>query len=247
MKLRALVVDDEELARKDLVSILSRLDNFSIITEAENVPDARKKLESDDFDVVFLDVEMPRESGFSLLQSLDNSMKVIFVTAFDEYAVRAFEVNALDYLVKPVEEERLRNSVNRILLREPLNDEDDQASEEVDESPLNYDDVLFLHMGNEYQFVKIREIKYIIAANDYSEIFLRDGSNNLVRKSMLYWERRLPPDKFQRIHRSTIINLNDVEKLTPWFNNSRQVYLKGVEKPFTLSRRYFLKLKKLLG
>lgn len=234
-KLKAVIVDDERLARKDLISLLKEQDNIEVVAEAADVPSAIETISEFKPDIIFLDIQMPGESGFDLLEKLKTDAKVIFVTAYDEYAIRAFEVNALDYLLKPVNPERLQKALERIFVEE-----------ESDEQPLrelNYEDHLFLLLDNSMRFLKVNTILYISAAGDYSEIFTNVGNKHLALKSMKEWEDRLPHQHFCRIHRSTIINLNHVDRLEEWFNYSYRVYLKGIREPFIMSRRYASKLK----
>jgi len=236
---KVLVVDDERLARKDIISLLSVHDNMTVVGEADDVPSAIKAIEKLNPDVIFLDIQMPGDSGFDLLEKADIDAHVIFVTAYDEYAIRAFEVNALDYLLKPVNPDRLAKTLEKLDLQEQ-------------ETParirrLNYDDRLFLMLGRHYKFLKVKTILNIIAAGDYSEVLTSDGNKSLTLKSMKEWETRLPDQHFIRIHRSTIINMEYIDRVEEWFNFSFKVYLKGIEVPFLISRRYATKLKDKLG
>ena len=178
---------------------------------------------------------MPGRSGFDLLNEIKTEAKIIFVTAYDEYAIRAFEVNAVDYLLKPVTHERLRNAVERL--------QSGQNEETGFVRNLKYDDRLFLTLDSQLQFFKVSSILSICSAGDYSEVNLSGNTRGLTLKSMREWEERLPEEYFCRIHRSTIINLEYVEKLEEWFNNSFRVYIKGTKDPYLLSRRYAAKLK----
>jgi len=234
-----LVVDDERLARKDIISLLSVHENMTVVGEADDVPSAIKAIEKLNPDVIFLDIQMPGDSGFDLLEKADVDAHVIFVTAYDEYAIRAFEVNALDYLLKPVNPERLAKALEKLEFQEQ-------------ETParirrLNYDDRLFLLLGKHYKFLKVKTILNIMAAGDYSEVLTSDGNKSLTLKSMKEWETRLPDQQFIRIHRSTIINMEFIDRVEEWFNFSFKVYLKGIEEPFLISRRYATKLKEKLG
>jgi len=234
-----LVVDDERLARKDIVSLLSVHENMTVVGEADDVPSAIKAIEKLNPDVIFLDIQMPGDSGFDLLEKADVDAHVIFVTAYDEYAIRAFEVNALDYLLKPVNPDRLAKALEKLELQEQ-------------ETParirrLNYDDRLFLLLGKHYKFLKVKTILNIMAAGDYSEVLTSDGNKSLTLKSMKEWETRLPDQQFIRIHRSTIINMEFIDRVEEWFNFSFKVYLKGIEEPYLISRRYATKLKDKLG
>ena len=237
--LNALVVDDERLARKDLISLLCAYDNISVIGEAEDVPSAVSAIERLNPDVIFLDIQMPGDSGFDLLEQVDIESQIIFVTAYDEYAIRAFEVNALDYLLKPVNPERLEKALDKL---------DSQAQNSLIKTRvLDYEDRLFLMLGRHFKFLKVKTILVITAAGDYSEVLTSDGTKSLALKSMKEWESRLPQTHFIRIHRSTIINMEFIDRVEEWFNYSFRVYLKGFEEPYVISRRYAAKLKEKLG
>lgn len=231
----AVIVDDERLARNKLRSLLAKHFEIQIIGEADSVRNALDAIERLRPDVVFLDIQMPGESGFDLLYKASSPFKVIFVTAFDEYAIRAFDVNALDYLLKPVNPDRLARAIER--LSSP------QSESEKPERSLEYDDHLFLAIEERSVFLKISSIECISAAGPYSEILTWDKKKALVLKSLKEWETRLPEKHFTRIHRSTIINIEYVERIEKGFNYSYDVYLRGIKEPFVMSRRYASKLK----
>ena len=238
-KLSALIVDDERLARRELAGMLADYDFIHICGEADDVPTALQQVHTLKPDIIFLDIQMPGKSGFDLLKDLDPDIKIIFVTAFDEYAIRAFEVNALDYLLKPIHPERLAAAIDRI-----------QTDSEQEVSPnkiLKYEDRLFLHFNTGMNFLKISSILSISAAGDYTQVLLHDNKKGLTPKSMKEWEQRLPESYFCRIHRSTIINMEHIERLEEWFNYSYRVYMKGQKEPYSLSRRYVAKLKSKMG
>jgi len=237
--LNALVVDDERLARKDLISLLRAHGNITVVGEADDVPSAVKAIEKLCPDVIFLDIQMPGDSGFDLLDRTEVEARIIFVTAYDEYAIRAFEVNALDYLLKPVDPERLAKALEKLELQE---------QETVARTRrLDYSDRLFLMLGRNFKFLKVNSLVQVTAAGDYSEVLTSDGNKGLTLKSMKEWETRLPPQHFVRIHRSTIINMDFVDRVEEWFNYSFRVYLKGIEEPCVISRRYATRLKDRLG
>ena len=235
----ALIVDDERLARKDLISLLEEHPQIKVVAEADLVSTAIAAIKKYHPDVIFLDIQMPGKSGFDLLNQMKIDAKIIFVTAYDEFAIRAFEVNALDYLLKPVNPLRLAQSLERL---EPESRSEPQAIRK-----LTYTDRLFLMLDNQLQFIKVASIVCITATGDYSELLTLNGRKGLTQKSMKEWEQRLPENYFSRIHRSTIINLEYVERLEEWFNYAYRIYLKGVETPLLMSRRYVKKLKQRLG
>ena len=239
--LKAIVVDDERLARKELILLLQEFNNISIVAEADDVNSALLEIEKHNPDVIFLDIQMPGKSGFDLLNLIDVTAKIIFVTAFDEYAIKAFEIDALDYLLKPINPERLKVSIERLTQNE------NETKEYENLKLLNYDDHLLLNINSKLKFIKIDSIVSISAAGDYSNIVYADSKKGLTLKTMKEWEKRLPPKYFCRIHRSNIVNLNFVEHLEEWFNNSYKVYLNDSSEPLVMSRRYVANLKNKMG
>jgi len=239
--LSAIVVDDERLARSDLISMLKEHEGIVVVGQAADTRAAGDLIAKLNPDVVFLDIQMPGESGFDLLDRMDIKSSIIFVTAYDEHAVRAFEVNALDYLLKPVSKERLASSVKRLL--EPERGERGERGETAEKDRLRYDDSLFLRIDDGMKFLKVSTISAVRAAGDYTEVMTSGRQGGLTSKSMKEWEARLPPDRFCRIHRSTIINLECVERVEDRGNYTFDVFLRGMKEPFAMSRRYSAALK----
>lgn len=235
MKLTAIIVDDERLARKELRSLLAEFPKISIIGEAETLHEAVKLIQTKKPEVVFLDIQLQNETGFDLLEKVEQTFKFIFVTAFDEFAIRAFEINALDYLLKPVNPERLSKTLDRLF--EPVDKNDSPLRK------LEYADRIFLEIGERSKFLKINSIKYVLADGDYTQIFTTDGNKHLVTKPLKEWEERLPDKYFVRIHRSTIINFEFIEKIDRRLNRTFQLFLRGNKEPFTISRRYSAAIK----
>jgi two-component system LytT family response regulator len=233
---KAIIVDDERLARNKLRSLLIEHKNIEIGGEADSVAEAVKIINSTNPDVIFLDIQMPRQSGFDLFEKIETNARIIFVTAFDEYAIRAFEVNALDYLLKPVSAERLKQAIERI-----------SRTPENTKKTFEYDDFLFVNTGRQSKFIKVGTIKYILAADVYSEVFTADGAKLLLSKPLTEWEQKLPNKNFVRIHRSTIVNLEFVERIEKRFDYSYRIYICDNREPLAVSRRYAAKLKDKLG
>ena len=226
---RAVIVDDERLARRELAFLLQSHPEIAVAGEAGSVPEAVALLEAVRPDLIFLDVQMPRENGFELFERTRVTAGVIFVTAHDEFAVRAFEVNALDYLMKPVNPLRLRQAIERFLGCGPRRPAGPRA--------LAYEDTIFVAVGPAPRFVRLSSLVCILAEGDYTRLVGTAGSLGLVLKSMKEWEAVLPERQFCRIQRSVIINCERVERFEPWFNSSYQVYLQHQPQPFTMSRR----------
>ncbi len=231
---KSIIVDDEELAREDLKVLLKDFSEIEIIGESETVEETKTLIKKLDPDLIFLDIQMPGKSGFDLLEEMQINAKIIFVTAYDEYAIRAFEVNAKDYLLKPVNKERLSVAIERL--------KTEQESEDDFQTKLEFNDSIFLMVNNHYQFVKIGSIIKITSAGNYSEIYTSSKLKGLVLKSLKDWEVRLP-NCFVRIHRNAIINLEYVDRVEGWFNYSYKVFLKEINEPLVISRRYAAKLK----
>lgn len=235
MKLTAIIIDDERLARSELRLLLADFAEISLVGEAQNLNEAVDLIQSKKPDVVFLDVQLSNENGFDLLQKVEKDFKLIFVTAFDEFAIRAFEINAMDYLLKPVNPDRLANTLERLLGTE--------EKHEATKRKLEYGDRLFIAIGARTRFLQISSIKCISADGDYSQICTDDGKKHLVTKPLKEWEDRLPEKYFVRIHRSTIVNTEFIEKVETWFSRSHRIYLREMKEPLTVSRRYAAQLK----
>jgi two-component system LytT family response regulator len=230
----AIIVDDERLARRELASLLKAHPEVAIVGEAASVDEAAALVRTVDPDIVFLDIQMPRRSGFELLEAADVRGRVVFVTAHDVHAIRAFEVNALDYLLKPVHPARLAVAIRRVLAA-------------AGESPpaatrLELDDHLFLTEGRAARFVCVRAIICIRGAGDYSEIALPDGKQLLSPRPLKEWEARLPAS-FARVHRTAIVNLDHVERVERTSDDAFAVYVRGMPEPVPLSRRHAARLR----
>jgi two-component system LytT family response regulator len=237
----AVIVDDERLARRELRTLLeeTHAEQVYVVGEADSVSEAARLVHATDADVVFLDIQLAGETGMDLLPLLGIDVDVVFVTAFDQYALRAFEINALDYLLKPVAPERLAVTVNRLAAAQPP---------PAGRGTVTYEDRLFLRLGQERAFVRVRDIIAIEADGDGSTLHLAPQfSRKPSAKSLREWEQRLPDRHFVRIHRSTIVNLEYIERLEPWSHASQQVYLRGMKEPVTMSRRFGARLRDRFG
>jgi two-component system, LytTR family, response regulator len=238
---RALIVDDERLARRELRAMLEEghADTIRVVAEADSVSAAERQLRSTEADVVFLDVQLGSESGFDLLERLEPGVELIFVTAFDQYAVRAFEVNALDYLLKPFTAARLAQALMRL---------DQVAPQTQRPAPkLEPHDRLFLRLGDRMGFLPVSTIAAITADGDNSHVHTTDGRAHEIRKALREWEARLPEPTFVRVHRSAMVNTDHVERVEEWSHRSYLLYLRGVREPVTMSRRYAAHVRHRLG
>lgn len=237
--LKCVIVDDEKLAREDLKSVLKEFSNVEVVGEADSAESAANLLNSIEPDILFLDIQMPGKTGFDLLAEVQTSAKIIFVTAYDEYAIKAFEVSAQDYLLKPVSKSRIELALEHLEISE--------ENKNTQLNQLDYNDTIFVMINNSYQFLKINTVIKIIAAGNYSEVYTNGKQKGLVLKSLREWENRLPGNQFVRVHRNSVINLEYVEKIEDWFNYSYKIHLKGIEGTVIMSRRFAVKLKDKLA
>ena len=239
--IRALIVDDERLARSVLKRLLAAHPDVEVVGEASCVDEAAAALEPLRPDLVFLDVQMPGGDGTQLFERADVRARVIFVTAWDQYAVRAFELNALDYLLKPVEPERLAQALDRARVSAQP-----QAPEEASsDGPLALDELLCLPHRGGMRFFRVRELAHLSAADDYCELHLVDGATLLSSVPLKGWETRLPAPAFLRVHRSYLINTAQVEQVSPT-GSSYEVRLSGGA-TVPMSRRRAAELMTRLG
>ena len=232
---RALIVDDERLARRELRKLLAAHQDVTVVGEADSAEQAVEQIREQRPDVLFLDIQMPDGSGFDVLDRFDASAHIIFVTAYDRHAIRAFEVNALDYLLKPVHPDRLARAVAR--LSKP------ERPPPPSDTPFAYTDRVCLTNRTRMRLLPLREITYIAAAGDYSEVHTVDERTILSSRTLQSWEDVLPAPHFARIHRSTIINLNGVVAIERTTHYAYHVRLRHVEQPLRMSRRYAARFK----
>ena len=206
-RLRVLVVDDARLARREMQTLLAGMDGVECIGEADDVPAAREALARLHPDVVLLDIQMPSGSGFDVLDGLQVPPSVIFTTAYDQYAVQAFDANALDYLLKPVEASRLQAALDKARAR--IAEAAPTARSSGDTAKLGAEDTVFLRDGERCWFVALGEISRIVVDGNYARLWFR-GQNALLSRSLAALEARLEPGLFFRANRNTLVNLRKV-------------------------------------
>lgn len=238
--LKVILIDDERLARSELRRMLDEFSDVEIIAEAANAAEGIEKIEALNPDLIFLDIQMPGKSGFDMLGQLDKAPYVIFVTAYDEYALKAFDVNALDYLMKPVEPRRLAEA----LLKVRQKNEEEILSYNNRGILSEYDQV-FVKDGERCWFVKLSEVRLFESVGNYAKVFF--GTNKpLILKSLNALEERLDEKVFFRANRKHIINLRMIEKIEPYFNGGLLLDLSGGEK-IEVSRRQAVKFKEMMS
>lgn len=243
MSIRAIIIDDERLARAELRKLLKDFSEIEIIDEAVNAEEALGKIEQQKPDLIFLDIQMPGKTGFDLLTELDRSPQVIFTTAHHEFALKAFEVNALDYLTKPVEPRRLADAIQKLQSAELRGavTETELASTGI----LTEHDQVFVKDGERCWFVKLSEIRLFESVGNYARVYF--GANKpLILKSLNALEDRLDSKVFFRTNRKHIVNLRMIEKIEPYFNGGLLLELRGGEK-IEVSRRQTLRFKEMMS
>jgi len=246
MSVRTIIIDDERLARNELKKLLQEFGEIEVIDEAANVQEGIEKIEKHNPDLIFLDIQMPGKTGFDLLEELDHAPKVIFTTAYDEFALKAFEVNALDYLLKPIEPKRLADAVQKMQQdesRDPLPANSNGTL--TRNGLLNDEDQVFVKDGEKCWFVKLNEIRLFESVGNYAKVYF--GQNKpLILKSLNSLEERLDDKIFFRANRKHIINMRWIEKIEPYFNGGLLLELKGGEK-IEVSRRQTVKFKEMMS
>ncbi len=238
--MKVIIIDDERLARQELKSMLSTFQGIEILAECGDAKTAIESVNTLKPDVIFLDIQMPGKTGFDLLEELTVVPEVVFVTAHDEFAIKAFEVNALDYLLKPVQAIRLSDTIKK--LQQHIS-EKENAPEKT--NVLNETDQVFVKDGERCWFVKLADVKLFESEGNYVRLYF--GTNKpLILRSLNYLDERLNNKVFFRASRKHIINLQWVENIESWFNGGLLVKLRGGEQ-VEISRRQAVKLKEMMS
>lgn len=240
MSIKAIIVDDERLAREGLKQLLAETGEIELVGEAANADEAIELVEKFKPQLLFLDIEMPEKNGFDLLEELIETPYVIFTTAYNEFALKAFEVNAMDYILKPVELPRLKEAIARVK----------KQIIEIDQQPksnklLTDNDQVFIRDGDKCWFVKLTDIRMIESAGNYAKIHF-DKYQPLIHKTLNALDERLSPSLFFRANRQQIINLQYIDKIEPFFNAGFLIYLKDGTK-VEVSRRQSVKFKEMMS
>lgn len=239
--MKTLIVDDSRLARNELKRLLKEFDNVNVVGEAANVDEAIEKITELKPDLIFLDIQMPGKSGFDLLEEMESVPEVIFSTAYDEHALKAFEYNALDYLVKPVEKQRLAGAVSKVFDKIKKRQSEEERSGDI----LTVNDQVFVKDGERCWFVQLSDIRLFEVSGNYTTVYF-GKSKPMITRTLNYLESRLDEKTFFRANRQQIINLKWIERIEPWFSGSLRIYLKGGEE-IDVSRRQTLKFKDLMS
>lgn len=234
--IKAVIVEDSRLARNELKELIKKSKEIEIIGEAENVDDAYELIQSKNPDLLFLDINMPEKDGFELLEMLDEAPVVVFTTAYDEYAIKSFEYNALDYLLKPIAEERYLSAIEKV--KQKLAGIEKEV---LSEDKLTANSQIFIKEGEKCWLVKINEIIYFEIVGNYTRVYFKD-QKPLIYKSLNQVEAKLPKKNFFRANRQQIINTDFVSNVVPWFNDKlKLVMANGSEIEISRRQSYLFK------
>ena len=237
--IRTLLIDDEPLATLELTEMLKPFaKTIKIVGTASTADQGKALIEKEKPDLIFLDINMPGKSGFDLMAELDEAPYVIFVTAYDQYAIKAFEINALDYLLKPVNGQRLQEAIDRVhrLLDGDAAEESSKANAPETAERLTLQKHIFVKDGERCFFLKVADIEYIESMEDYIKIHLPQGKPILTLMPLKKALEKLPADKFKRIHRSYVVAVDKVRSI-----QNRKVHLSNIELPISDSYADFVK------
>ncbi len=230
-KIKAVIVEDSRLARNELKELISSQESISLVGEAENVDDGYNLIQKTKPELLFLDINMPDKDGFDLLEMLDEVPLVIFTTAFDEFAIKSFEYNAFDYLLKPINPKRFAESIAKINKRLSPKNESKKNEEELFE----LDKQIFIKDGEKCWLVKVENISLFETVGNYTRVYF-DGNRPLIYKSLAQIEEKLPNKVFFRANRQQLLNINHVEKVVSWFNGKLKIEMQSGEE-VEISRR----------
>lgn len=235
MKRNAIIIDDEPMVRQDLKEMLNAHPEIRVVCESGTISEAREQLLTRDLDVVFLDVQLRGGTGFDLVPFIHPRLEIIFVTAFDEYAIRAFEINALDYLLKPVNRDRLCRSIRRLLNQTAGADRNGFGNTA---DSLRPDDRILIHSDDDRRFVSPNDITLITSiGGNYIVVSLNDGTRLTCRQTLKEWERILSTAGFARVHHATIVNLDRIRRIESLPGGACRLYLSRRKDPVEVSRR----------
>ncbi|MBR9854561.1 MAG: response regulator transcription factor [Algicola sp.] len=221
MKIRAVIVEDSRLARNELKELLKLHDDLELVGEAENVDDGVELIESESPDLLFLDINMPEKDGFDLLEMLDEVPITVFTTAYDEYAIKSFEYNALDYLLKPVNSKRFDMALEKVRAKMASKEESASNVKKLTEASQ-----IFIKDGEACWLVKIGDISLFEIVGNYTRVYFED-KKPMLYKSLNQVEEKLPDGSFFRANRQQIINTNYIDNVVPWFNGKLKLTLKN--------------------
>ncbi len=236
--MKAIIIDDERLARQELKNLLSIHKEIEVVAECADAMSAMKSIQEHKPDIIFCDIQMPGKTGLELAEEISAMVDVVFVTAFDEHAIKAFELNAFDYLVKPVNPDRLAETVRKLLIKEG-------GSKGENNAPLGVDDTVFVKDGDKCWLVKMNAIRLFESEGNYVRVYF-ENFRPLILRSLNSLETRLSEKQFFRASRRHIVNLDYVASIEPWFNGGLNLKMKD-GREVEISRRQAVKLKDIMS
>ena len=241
--MRVVIVEDSRLARLELCEQLSQLPNVTLVGQADTVESATALIDEVQPDLILLDIDLPGGTGFDLLEQLEVLPKVVFTTAFDEYALKAFEANAVDYLLKPFSKERFEKAINKFLEHQPA--EHKNIQQLAAQNPGSQPNRIVLKDSGQVRIIPVKDIIRLEADGDYVKIYSREG-NFMKKKTLQHFEDTLSKEVFARIHRTHLLNISYLERIDPYHKNSHIARLKdGTYIP--VSRTGYQRLKETLN
>lgn len=241
--INTIIIDDEPLAREIVKEYLESFPDITLVAECNDGFEGVKAISQYQPQLIFLDIQMPKISGFEMLELLDEPPAVVFTTAFDEYAIRAFEANAIDYLLKPFSKERFEQALQKFLFHK--NEQQEKLNSFIDSSKNTFQqNRIVIKDGSKIRIIPLHEVIMLEAADDYVKIFTKDG-HFLKKKTMQTFESALPAEQFVRIHRSYLVNISQITRIDPMEKDNHIVLLKsGQQVP--VSKSGYQKLKRAL-
>ena len=245
---RALLIDDEPLARMVVREYLQDFGQIEVLQECGDGFEGLKAIQQHKPDLVFLDVQMPKINGFEMLELVDDAPAIIFTTAFDEYAIKAFEAHAVDYLLKPFSKERFAKAIEKYLGQasstSAVPKQTENLLETASHSPQQHERIV-VKTGTKVKIIPVADVQYLQADDDYVSVFTHEGSF-LKNKTMSFFEQTLDPRHFVRVHRSYILSVQEITRIDPYEKDSHLAILKSGAK-IPVSKTGYAKLKQVLG
>lgn len=235
--MKAIIVDDERLARQELKNLLEAHREVEVIAECADAAEAKSKISELKPDIVFCDIQMPGKNGLELAEEISGAIEVVFITAHDEHAIKAFELNAFDYLLKPVQPDRLAETLRKFAVKESARGDNS--------GPLHEKDMVFIKDGDRCWFVRLADVRLFESEGNYVRVYF-DNNKPLILRSLNSLESRLNEKQFFRASRKHIINMSYVASVEPWFNGGLNVRMKD-GREVEISRRQAVKLKEMMS
>jgi two-component system, LytTR family, response regulator len=243
--IKTILIDDEPLSREIIKSYLKKFPSVEVVEECNDGFEGVKAIQQHQPELIFLDIQMPKINGFEMLELVQPMPAVIFITAFDEFALKAFEANAIDYLLKPVAEDRFEKAINKFLDKSiPTETQTTDLLEKMGQSPAQNNRIV-VKTGSKVKIIPVHEIQYLEADDDFVKIITSEGTF-LKNKTMSFYEQTLDSLQFVRVHRSYIVHISQITKIEPYQKETHMAILRGGQQ-IPISKTGYAKLKITLG